>query len=43
MMNWEGGGRKQSWHNLRFYPRICLEILKKTMKNLRTAGLQVEI
>jgi hypothetical protein len=34
MMNWKGCGRKRSWPNLRYYPYICLEGLKKTMKNL---------
>jgi hypothetical protein len=27
-------GRKRSWPNLRFYPRICLEGLRKATKNL---------
>jgi hypothetical protein len=31
----EGGGRKQPWHNLRFYPSICLKGLRKRMINLR--------
>jgi hypothetical protein len=33
MMIWKGFERKQSWPNLRYYPRICLEGLSKTMKN----------
>jgi hypothetical protein len=33
-MNWEGCGRKRSWTNSRYYPGICLEGLRKTMKNL---------
>jgi hypothetical protein len=32
MMNWKGSGRKQSWPNLRYYPAISLEELKKTTK-----------
>jgi hypothetical protein len=28
--NWKGCGRKQSWSNLRYYPGICLEGLRKT-------------
>jgi hypothetical protein len=27
-------GRKWSWHNLRYYPGICLEGLRKTTRNL---------
>jgi hypothetical protein len=34
MMNWKGCGRKQSWSSLSCYPRICLEGLRKTAKNL---------
>jgi hypothetical protein len=33
-MNWKGYGRKWSWPNLRYYPRISLEVLRKTMENL---------
>jgi hypothetical protein len=33
-MTWKGFGRKQSWPNLRYYPGIYLEGLRKTMKNL---------
>jgi hypothetical protein len=33
-MNWKGCGRKRSWLNLRYYPGICVEGLRKTMKNL---------
>jgi hypothetical protein len=40
-MNKTGGERKLSWHNLKYYPGICLEILRNTMKNSsRTARLQ---
>jgi hypothetical protein len=35
IMNWKGCGRKQSWPNLRYYPSICLEGLRKTTKYLR--------
>jgi hypothetical protein len=31
-MNWKVYGRKQSWHNLRYYPGISLEKLRKAMK-----------
>jgi hypothetical protein len=30
MMNWKGCGRKWLWSNLRFYPGICPEGLRKT-------------
>jgi hypothetical protein len=33
-MNRKGYGRKQSWHNLRYYPGICLEGLRKAMETL---------
>jgi hypothetical protein len=33
-MNWKWYGRKRSWPNSRYYPGICLERLKKTMKTL---------
>jgi hypothetical protein len=33
-MNWKGYGRKWSWPNFRYYPGICVEELRKTMKNL---------
>jgi hypothetical protein len=33
-MNWKGCGRKQLWPNLRYYPGICLEGLRKIMENL---------
>jgi hypothetical protein len=43
-MNWKGYGRKQSWPNLRYYPEICLEGLRETMKtSLRTANLWAEV
>jgi hypothetical protein len=31
-MNREGYIRKQSWHNLRNYPGICLKEMKKSTK-----------
>jgi hypothetical protein len=34
MIHWEGCGKKRSWSNLRYYPGICLEELRKTMKIL---------
>jgi hypothetical protein len=34
---------KQPWPNLRYYPCICVEGLRKTMKKLRIAGLRAEI
>jgi hypothetical protein len=33
-MNWEGGGEKKKWRNLRYYLSICSEGLRKTTKNL---------
>jgi hypothetical protein len=42
MMNWKGCGRKQ-WSNLRYYPGISLEGLRKTTKSsVRIVGLQAE-
>jgi hypothetical protein len=35
-LNWKGYGRKRSWPNLRCYPGICLERLRKTTKNLQS-------
>jgi hypothetical protein len=32
MMNWKGYGRNWSWPNLRYYPSIYLEGLRKTTK-----------
>jgi hypothetical protein len=43
-MNWKGYGRKQSQPNLRYYPGICLEGLRKTRKtSVRIANLQAKI
>jgi hypothetical protein len=36
-------GRKQSWPNSRYYPEICLEVLRKTAKTLMIASLRTEI
>jgi hypothetical protein len=33
-MVWKECGRKRLWPNLRYYARICLEGLRKTMKEL---------
>jgi hypothetical protein len=44
MKNWKGFGRKWSWPNLRYYPGIHLEGLRKTTENsVRIASLQAEI
>jgi hypothetical protein len=34
IMNWKQRGRKWSWTNLRYYPSIWLEGLRKTTKDL---------
>jgi hypothetical protein len=33
IMNWNERGRERSWYNLRYYPGIFLEGLRKLMKN----------
>jgi hypothetical protein len=33
-MKWKGWERKLSWPNLKYYPGICLEGLRKTTKNI---------
>jgi hypothetical protein len=42
MMNWKGYERKRSWRNLRYYPSICPQGLRRTTKGLgqdsRSAG-----
>jgi hypothetical protein len=38
-MNWSGCGRKLSWPSLRYYPGICLETLRKTLKNISQDNL----
>jgi hypothetical protein len=43
-MNWKGFGTQQSWPNLRYYPGICLEELRKTTKKpVTTTGLRAKI
>jgi hypothetical protein len=34
MMNWKGFGSKRSWPNLRYYPSLCRDGLRKITKNL---------
>jgi hypothetical protein len=44
MMNRKGFGRKWSYPIFRYYPRICLEGLRKaTKKSFRISGLRAEI
>jgi hypothetical protein len=44
MMNWKGCGREQLWPDLKYYPGICLERLRKAMTtSVRIAGLQAKI
>jgi hypothetical protein len=44
LMNWKEYGKKQSSPDLRYYPSICLEGLRKTMKNsVRIASLHAKI
>jgi hypothetical protein len=44
MTSWEGCGRKLSWFNLRYYPSIFPEELRKTTKILSiTADLWADI
>jgi hypothetical protein len=40
-MNWKEYGRKQSLRNLKYYPSIYLEKLRRT--SVRTAGLRIDI
>jgi hypothetical protein len=42
-MNGKGYGRKRSGPNLRNYPGICLEGLRKISTNLKIAGLLAEV
>jgi hypothetical protein len=43
-MDWKILGRKLSlWHNLRHYPGIFLEELRKITKTLRPAGVSPEV
>jgi hypothetical protein len=41
-MNWRGCERYWFWPNLR-YPEVCMEGLRKTMKELRLYGMPVDI
>jgi hypothetical protein len=41
MMNWKGCGMKWPWSNLKYYPGICLEGLRKTAKNLSLDSLSL--
>jgi hypothetical protein len=44
IINWKGYGRKWQWPNLRYYPDIFLEGLRKTMKiSVRRDSLWAEI
>jgi hypothetical protein len=44
MVNWKIFGRKRSWSNLRHYPSIRLEGLRKTTNtSVKIAGLPAEI
>jgi hypothetical protein len=43
IINWKGYGRRESWPNLRYYPGILLEGLRRTMKTIKITGLWVEI
>jgi hypothetical protein len=38
MMNWKESGRKQSWPNVRYYPGMYLEGLRKDLKNFGQAS-----
>jgi hypothetical protein len=38
-MNWKGSGRKWLWPNLNYYSGMYMEGVRKTMKNLRQAGI----
>jgi hypothetical protein len=38
-MNLKGYGRKRSWPNLKYYPGISLEGLRKTTENLSQDNL----
>jgi hypothetical protein len=43
MMNCRGFGMKWLWPNLRYYSGITLRGLRKVGKNLRIAGIRVDI
>ena len=42
-MNGQGCGRKWIWANLRYYPCICLEELRKIITSVRISGSQAMI
>jgi hypothetical protein len=46
-MNWKGCGRKRLWPNLRSYPGICLEGLRKIhierSQDVRSAGVDLNL
>jgi hypothetical protein len=43
MLNWKGCGRKWSWPNLRCYPDIFLEGLRKSTKKLGIVSLEADV
>jgi hypothetical protein len=44
IMSWKGCGKKWSWPNLRYYPRIFMKELRKITKDfIDDAGLRVRI
>jgi hypothetical protein len=42
IMNWKGCERRWSCPNSRYSASICLEVLKKTTRNLKTVGIPTE-
>jgi hypothetical protein len=38
-MNWTKCGRKRAWPDLKYYPRICVKELRKTIKDLKIFGV----
>jgi hypothetical protein len=42
-MNEKKYGKKWLWHNLRYYPRICPQWLRKTMQYPRVVSVKAEI
>jgi hypothetical protein len=46
-MNWKGYGRVWSWPNLRYYPSIFLEVVRRILKNSsedsRSAGQDLNL
>jgi hypothetical protein len=43
LLNNEWDRKKQSWHNLRYCPIICLEGLRNSMENIRIAVFWAKI